>query len=64
MYDIKTLDVKAGVCVNFNNLPTDFEEKRKNLEETINTCGEKNDNTAADCRLLTQYVISLSCLVT
>lgn len=41
MYDIKTLDVKAGVCVNFNNLPTDFEEKHKNLEETINTCGEK-----------------------
>jgi len=36
--------VNDGVWINFNNLPTDFEEKLKNPEETINTYG-KNDNT-------------------
>ena len=59
MYDIKTLNVKDGVWINFNNLPTYFEEKLKNLDETTNT--EKNDNTygweiktpyGKDCRLL------------
>lgn len=73
-YCIKTLDMKAGVWVNLNNFPIDFEEKCKNLKETINTCKKKKTVNSCwriirafngkDGRCLTKYLLSHASLVT